>query len=106
MIARIWHGATAREDADAYFAYLQETGLPDYQNTSGNAGVFVLRRLEDDAAHFLLISLWESVEAIRAFAGPDIEAARYYPQDERYLLEREPYVTHYEVLARPQQASR
>jgi hypothetical protein len=49
-------------------------------------------------AHFLLISLWESWNAIRSFAGEDIERARYYPQDAEYLLELEPKVTHYEVV--------
>jgi hypothetical protein len=58
----------------------------------------VLRRLEGDVAHFLLITLWDSWEAIRAFAGNDVERARYYPEDDRWLLEKEPFVTHYEVL--------
>jgi heme-degrading monooxygenase HmoA len=98
MIARTWHGVVRAEDADAYHRYLLDTGLPDYQRTSGNRGVYVFRRVEGSVAHFLLLTLWESWEAIRAFAGSDPERARYYPEDERFLLELEPTVTHYEVL--------
>jgi len=49
--------------------------------------------------HFLLLTLWESLDAIRAFAGEDYDRARYYPEDDDYLLEREPFVVHYDVLA-------
>jgi len=98
MIARTWHGAVRAEDAEAYHRYLLDTGLPDYKMTSGNRGVYVFRRVEGGVAHFLLLTLWESWEAIRAFAGSDPERARYYPEDERFLLELEPTVTHYEVL--------
>ena len=98
MIARTRHGAVRAEDAEAYHRYLLDTGLRDYEQTSGNRGVFVFRRVEGAVAHFLLLTLWESWEAIRAFAGSDPERARYYPEDERFLLELEPTVTHYEVL--------
>src|SRR5688572_13632849 len=96
MIARIWHGKTRAADADAYWDYLNRTGLPDYRDTPGNQGVTVLRRIEGEVAHFTLISLWDS---IREFAGDDIEVARYYPEDTAFLLELEPHVTHHEVLA-------
>lgn len=98
MIARTWHGVVRTEDAEAYHAYLLETGVPDYRATPGNAGVYVLRRADGDRTHFLLLTLWDSWDAIRAFAGDDPERARYYPEDRRYLLKLEPTVTHYEVL--------
>jgi heme-degrading monooxygenase HmoA len=101
MIARTWHGIVPATKADAYHAYLLETGVPDYQTTPGNRGVFVLRRMEEGVAHFLLISLWESMQAIQAFAGEEVERARYYPQDEAFLLDLEPNVLHYEVLNAP-----
>jgi heme-degrading monooxygenase HmoA len=101
MIARTWHGRVPASKADAYYRYLLRTGVPDLQATPGNRGVFVFRRLEGEAAHFLLTSLWESLEAIRGFAGDDIELARYYPEDRKYLLELEPRVSHYEVLLAP-----
>lgn len=99
MIVRIWRGVTPATRADDYFAYLQATGLEDYRTIPGNRGVRVLRRVDGDQAEFLLLSAWDSLDAIRAFAGPDIERAVYYPEDEQYLLELEPHVRHYEVLA-------
>jgi heme-degrading monooxygenase HmoA len=98
MIARMWHGRTRAADADSYAAYLYQSGIPDYRRTPGNRGAWVLRRLEGDVAHFVTLTFWESREAIAAFAGADIEVARYYPQDKRYLLEFEPTVVHYDML--------
>jgi heme-degrading monooxygenase HmoA len=101
MIARIWHGVTEAAKADEYLEYLTRTGIPDYRETAGNLGVYVLRRVEAGKAHFQLISLWQSFDAIRRFAGADVEKARYYPEDEAFLLELEPQVTHYEVMVKP-----
>lgn len=101
MIARTWRGFTREADKDTYYEYLQKTGLPDYRNTKGNRGVWVLRRVAEGKAEFLLISLWESWDAIKAFAGPEYEKAVYYPEDRRLLLELEPNVRHYEVLTSP-----
>ena len=98
MIARIWHGTVPAEKADAYHDFLLRIGLADYKATPGNRGIQVLRRIEGGIAHFLLITLWDSWEAIRTFAGDDVARARYYPEDADYLLEFEPTVTHYEVL--------
>ena len=101
MIARTWHGVTPASKADEYVDYLNQTGVPEYRATPGNLGVYVLRRLEGDKAHFLLLTLWESEEAIKRFAGADMEKAKYYPEDEQFLLELEPNVTHYEVISSP-----
>ena len=98
MIARAWHGRVPADKADAYQEYLRRTGLADYASTAGNRGVFVFRRIEGGECHFLLTTLWESIDAIKRFAGDDYERARYYPDDDEFLLEREPFVTHYEVL--------
>lgn len=100
MIARIWRGITLAEKADAYVNYLNETGLKDYANTPGNQGVTVLRRLQGEHCEIVLISLWESMAAVRAFAGENPERSVYYPEDEQYLLEMEPLVRHYEVADR------
>jgi heme-degrading monooxygenase HmoA len=105
MIARTWHGVVPESKADAYFEYLQRTGIPDYKATPGNRGVIVLRRVSDGYAHFYLTSFWDSWDAIRAFAGDDVERARYYPEDGEYLIELEPNVTHYEVLTGPDQGA-
>lgn len=99
MIARTWHGRVAAEHADAYYEYLLRTGLSDYQKTPGNLGVLVLRRIEGEVAHFTLTSFWALDGRHRQrFAGEPVDAARYYPEDDEYLLEREPRVTHQEVL--------
>jgi len=71
MIARIWHGEVASERADEYLDHLNRTGVPDYRATGGNRGVHVLRRLNEDRAHFLAVSLWESMQKIEGLAGAD-----------------------------------
>jgi len=99
MIARLWHGTTRAEQSEGYLSYLLETRIPGSRATQGNQGVQILRRIEGEIAHFLLISYWESFEAIARFAGDDLEQARYYPRDAEFLLEFEPKVAHYEVAA-------
>jgi len=106
VIARLWRGVVPEARADEYFRYLETTGLNEYRSTRGNRGVFVLRRIERGRAEYLLVSLWESMEAIRRFTGPDVEKAVYYPEDKEFLLELEQKVVHYEVLAAPEGATR
>ena len=77
---------------------LQFRARADYAATPGKRGVLVFRRTEGDVTHFVLTTLWDSMDAIRRFAGEDVERARYYPEDDDYPLEREPFVTHYDVL--------
>jgi heme-degrading monooxygenase HmoA len=101
MIARTWHGVTDASKADEYLDYLNNTGVAAYRKTQGNLGVYVLRRIEGNKAHFLLLTLWESEDAIKRLAGSNIEKAKYYPADEQFLLELEPTVTHYEVMVKP-----
>ncbi len=100
LIARIWHGVTAAARADEYADYLERTGARECRATPGNRGVYVLRRIKQDRAEFTFISLWDSFDAIRRFAGEDYEKAHYYPEDRDFLVELEPFVDHYEVLAR------
>jgi len=97
MIARIWRGITLAEKADAYFEYLQSTGVKEYAATPGNRGVYVLRRVVGDRCEFQIVTLWDSMDAVRRFAGEEAERAKYYPDDDRYLLEMEPLVRHYDV---------
>ena len=95
MIARIWRGWTSREDAEAYARYMVEVAAPDSLGTPGNRGFSVLHRPDGDREEFLTISLWESLDVIREFAGDDVERAVFYPEDERYLVERELTVSHF-----------
>lgn len=99
MIARAWHGRVPESKSESYYAYLLRTGLADYASTPGNRGVWVFRRTSDGVTEFLLTTMWDSIDAIKAFAGEDYEHAKYYGEDDDYLLEREEFVTHYEVLA-------
>lgn len=103
MIARQWIGATRESDADTYFQYLKETGVKECEATQGNKGVWLLRRVQDSTAEFVFISLWDSFESVKTFAGPDYEKAVYYPEDTKYLLTLNPHVTHFEVLVGPSQ---
>jgi heme-degrading monooxygenase HmoA len=74
--------------------------MAECRATPGNVGVEILRRTVGGETHFLFISFWESLDAIRTFAGDDVERAHYYPDDREYLVELEPTVTHYDVLER------
>ncbi len=71
--------------------------MQDYLHTSGNTGVRIWRRIEQDIAHFWTVSTWENEESVAAFAGEDISKAKYYPEDEGFLLEFEPTVAHMET---------
>lgn len=100
MIARMWRGWTRREEADAYADYVIETGIRDYLAAPGNHSAYLLRRDLEDRTEFVTLSFWTSRDAIHRFAGDDIEKAVFYPEDDRYLVEREDRVTHYEVVER------
>jgi heme-degrading monooxygenase HmoA len=100
MIARMWQGRTRPGMGKQYMSYLEQTGLKEYRATEGLKDVLVLTREIDDVTEYVLITLWEDMEAIRRFAGPEPERAVYYPQDDRYFAEKErtPYVRHYQVV--------
>jgi heme-degrading monooxygenase HmoA len=104
MIARTWRGATKAENADVYLQYLHETGFHAFRDAPGNAGALGLRQIIDGKAVFLVVSFWESEDAVRAFAGEDIERAVFYPEDDRFLVDRDERVTHFEVVYRGQAA--
>ena len=98
MIARIWRGTTAADRADEYLEYVRATGLAEYAATPGYRGVLVLQRTRDGLTRLTVISYWDSIEAIKAFAGEDPEVAHYYPEDDEYLVDRESTVEHHEVV--------
>ncbi len=100
MIARTWRGETAATDADAYVAYLETTGLPGYRTTPGNRGAYLLRR-DAGRAHGVrdAVVLGRPVRRSEAFAGPDIDVAVFYPEDDRFLTARDLTAFHYEVAS-------
>jgi heme-degrading monooxygenase HmoA len=97
VIARTWRGAVRAPDAEAYAGYIRATGLRAYATTPGNLGAWLLYRVEGDRAEVLTMSLWESMEAIHGFAGPDAARAVFYPEDDRYLVERDLEARHWVV---------
>lgn len=98
MIARIWHGMVPNEKASEYLRRMRTIALPDYRSIRGNRAAFVLRRAEGNVTHFITLTFWDSEEAIREFAGENIDAAKYYDFDADFLLELEPHVKHYELF--------
>lgn len=99
MIARIWKGAVRREDGDDYAQYMQDTGIAGYTGTPGNRLALMLRRDVEEKTEFVMLTLWDSMESIVAFAGEYPEKAVFYPKDERFLVERDLTAAHYEVQA-------
>lgn len=104
MIARTWRGVTRASDSVRYAEYIEATGLQAYAETPGNLGAMLLRRPVDDgpepATEFLVVSLWESMDAVKRFAGPVPEKAVFYPEDDQFLVRRDLAVDHYEVVVR------
>ena len=97
MIIRTWRGTVRRGDAEEYARYIRDTGFLEYGRTAGNRGAWMLRRDLGEITELITVSRWDDRDAIRAFAGEDIEASVLYPEDERYLTGA-PSVSHYEVI--------
>ena len=97
-IMRLWHGEVAIEKADEYEQFMIERAAPDYGSVKGLIKLYFQRRNEEESAHFLLVTLWDSIESVKKFAGDNPEIAKYYPEDDEFLLEKEKYVSMYEVF--------
>lgn len=97
MVVRMWHGRVPTEKAPRYREFLNARAIPDYRSVPGNISVHVLERPDGPVTHFVTLTFWESMTAIRGFAGDAVEVAKYYPEDQEFLLEYEPTVVHYEV---------
>ncbi|MCC7296466.1 MAG: antibiotic biosynthesis monooxygenase, partial [Acidobacteria bacterium] len=90
MIARIWHGAVQTPRKDADYDYMMKTGVPWYKSLEGNRGVLVLQKTSPETTDFLLLSFWDSMDAVRKFAGENPELAVYdFDEDKDFLLEME-----------------
>jgi heme-degrading monooxygenase HmoA len=105
-IARTWQGWTRARDSDAYVEYLRETGMAEYRATPGNRAAYLLRRMEGDRAEFLTFAVWDSMEAVKAFAGQNFERAVFYPEDDRFLIDRDEDARHYQVVFGPDRTAR
>jgi heme-degrading monooxygenase HmoA len=102
MVIRMWRGPVPKAKRQAYTDYLKSTGLADYAATPGCRSVYLLCRDIGDHVEFLTMTMWESIEAVKGFAGDDYMKARYYPEDEKFLTVFNPLVDHFEVVAGPQ----
>jgi ribosomal protein S18 acetylase RimI-like enzyme len=101
LIARIWRGVVRAEDADAYASYMESTGIADYRRSPGNRGIYMLRRVTGDRCEFVMVTFWDSLAAVKAFAGEDHKEAVFYPEDDRFLIDRDEKASHFEVVAAP-----
>ena len=99
MIVRLSHGRTPTSKAEAYRELLKARAIPAYQSVAGNQSVYILERREGDITHFITLSFWRDLDAIKGFAGEEVDTAQYFPEDHEYLLEFEPKVVHYAVVA-------
>jgi heme-degrading monooxygenase HmoA len=99
VIARIWHGYTKPEHADAYEAMLKPELLPGISKAKGYKGSYLLRRDAGKEVEFVTIMLWESIDAIRVLAGPDYETSIIPEERRKYLSRHEAKSVHYEIAA-------
>ena len=98
MILRTWHGMTKLSDGDAYEKFMVERAAPEYGSIAGLVNLFFTRRDEGGIAHFLLVTVWENMDAVKAFAGDDPAKAKYYLEDDLYLLEKEDCSLNHQVF--------
>ncbi len=97
-IMRLWHGEVSIEKADEYEKFMIEKAAPDYGSVDGLLKLYFQRRNENKTAHFLLVTIWDSLESIKGFAGAEPEIAKYYPEDDEFLLEKEKTSSMYEIF--------
>jgi heme-degrading monooxygenase HmoA len=98
-VMRTWTGWISTTNRESYRDYIAQTGLSEYRTTPGNRGAWmVYRDLDDGRTEVVTVSLWESRQSITAFAGKDIDRAVFYPDDDRYLVDRETFVRHFDIV--------
>ena len=97
-IMRVWHGEVSIEKADEYEKFMVERAAPDYASVDGLLNLYFQRRDESTKTHFLLVTIWDSMDSIKKFAGAEPELAKYYPEDDGYLLSKERQVSMYEIF--------
>ncbi len=97
-IMRLWHGKVAINQADEYEKFMIDKAAPDYTSVDGLLKLYFQRRNENTIAHFLLVTIWDSLESIKKFAGAEPELAKYYPEDDNFLLEKEKHSSLYEIF--------
>ena len=97
MVARHWRGWTKVHDAEAYETLLKDRVLPSLKNIEGYRGGYVLRSDGPEESEFVVVNLFDTLDAVRSFAGPDYTVAVFEPEARRLLSKVEPTAMHYEV---------
>ncbi len=98
MIVRMWHGRVDSSKSDEYAEFMKQRAAPDYGSVVGLQKLIFLRKDEEDMTHFLLVTYWDSMDSVKQFAGQEPEKAKYYPEDDQFLLEKEQLSAIYEVF--------
>jgi heme-degrading monooxygenase HmoA len=97
-IMRLWHGEVPLEKANEYEQFMIERAAPDYSLVEGLKKLYFQRKNDEQSAHFLLITIWDSLDSIKKFAGENPELAKYYPEDDKFLTEKEKNVSMYDIF--------
>ena len=97
MIARLWKGRVPAGKAEAYLDLMRTVAIPDYRATPGNRGASCLSQVQGDVVHVWMLTFWDDLDAVRAFAGEPVETAKYYDFDDDFLLDKPPTAEHFEV---------
>ena len=106
MIYRLWHGWTAPENADAYEALLRREVLPGIHRVEGFQGAFLLCRIAGPEVEFVTITIFDTMEAVRQFAGEDYEVAVVPPEARLLLSHFDPASVHYDLILSPEDMAR
>jgi len=102
MIGRLWHGWTTRANAEAYETLLVSEVLPGIHRVPGYQGAYLMRRAAPDGVEFVTLTLFDCMDAVRAFAGDDYEKAVIAPEGRRLLSRFDERSAHYEIVLSPQ----
>jgi heme-degrading monooxygenase HmoA len=97
MVARIWHGRTSAEKADEYRQYLFDAGVKKIASLPGNRGVQMMMNKTADAGEFMVVSYWDSIDAIKGYAGENYTRVHDLPRDKEFLIDPETLVRHFEL---------
>jgi heme-degrading monooxygenase HmoA len=101
MIVRIWRGQASPAQADAYRLHVTGSVFPALMDIPGHRGAYLLQREVDGATEFLAVTLWDSMDAVRQFAGHDPDVAVVEPEAQAVLAEFDPFVRHYDIAQGP-----
>lgn len=98
MIARMWRGLAIPGRADDYVKHLKQSVVPELRQIGGFRGIYLLRRKLSDDVEFVVMTLWESMDAIRKFAGENPEIAVVAPAARALFQEYDTEVKHFEIV--------